>query len=486
MSEWFQQQFGDRGQFAVCISLGVDPHPCGQRARDLTWGTLEIWTRDRCLTASVSDSGVSQGIRWSLLPVLEWLIHVGVRLVNEDPYPRFSKGRDVADGAAWIDATLSPPVLTEDAERRWFLRRSEWRHHHALRRAAEDVALPNIVFRRLADDIEISWDNEAWSAPRPNVTFVQGRGRALVHAQQVGAVLRKAVAEVLSALSMRTGEPRLTELARQAEALQANAEDWRWLIHRPTAQLIREHLPDLRQSLDESTSRRAAGLYVPHTLETLVLRHVRLERTEDVRAMLAAAGQLSNTPLAPALQALVRPAPASSGRPWEEGNEYAEIVREGLGWGNDPVPDLSNWMPSKGVCIPTGDLSLPPAVAVLARRTDDLRALAHVNPRGTSRMKRETGLATALGHLLLDDVQVAVDGDWEHWPTSARARAFGVALTLPEEGVRDVLNGASAIGVPDVRAVMGRFRTGAWATTYRLKNLGFITPEEQMELAQVA
>ena len=109
MSEWFQQQFGDRGQFAVCISLGVDPHPCGQPARDLTWGTLEIWTRDRCLTASVSDSGVSQGIRWSLLPVLEWLIHVGVRLVNEDPYPRFSKGRDVADGAEWIDATLSPP-----------------------------------------------------------------------------------------------------------------------------------------------------------------------------------------------------------------------------------------------------------------------------------------------------------------------------------------------------------------------------------------
>ena len=98
-------------------------------------------------------------------------------------------------------------------------------------------------------------------------------------------------------------------------------------------------------------------------------------------------------------------------------------------------------------------------------------------------MKRETGLATALGHVLLDDAPVAIDGEWEHWPTSARARAFGVALTLPEDGVRDLLGTTRVIGTDEVRTLMQRFGSGAYSTTYRLKNLGLISRDEAMELA---
>src|SRR5690606_7778077 len=146
---------------------------------------------------------------WSTLPVLEWLLEVGIRLVNEDPYPRFSKGRDVGDGSGWYNATLSPPVLSAEAERRWFLRRSEWRHHHALRRAAEDVALPNVVFKRLGDQVEVSWDNESWGAPRHGLQFVETRGRELVSAASFGGVIRETLVEVLSSLAKKTSNERL-------------------------------------------------------------------------------------------------------------------------------------------------------------------------------------------------------------------------------------------------------------------------------------
>lgn len=483
MNDWYQRQFGDRGEFALSVALGVDPHPSGRVARDLAWGALEVWTAGRCLTRNVSDSGVSDGVRWSLLPVLEWLLDVGVRLVNEDPFPLVSRGIDVPDGAAWFDATLNAPMLDGDSEKRWFLRRSEWRHHHALRRAAEDVAPPNIVFQRFGSHAEISWDNETWATSRKDLNFVELRGRELVPADRFAAVVRGAVVEVLRALAERSGEGRLHDLHRRAEALRASEQDWKWLVHRPTAALIRREMPQLGRRLDSAAGAQAEGLYVPHTPETQVLRLVRLERAADVEAVLEAFKVLPDRPVEAALRALIRPRPAAVKRPWEEGNEYAEVVRDALGWGSGPLPDLAQWLEDQGFAVPEQDLGIPSAVSVLAERTDDARAMIHVNPSGASRMKRETGLATALGHVLLDDAPVAIDGEWEHWPTSARARAFGVALTLPEDGVRDLLGGARAIGTGEVRALMQAFRSGAVATTYRLKNLGLISRDEAMELA---
>lgn len=483
MNEWFQRQFGDRAEVAIVVSLGVDPHPIGERARDLSWGSLELWANGTCLTENVLDGSVAAGVRWSLLPVLEWLLDVGIRLVNEDPYPRFSKGRDVGDGTAWYDATLQPPVLSEEAERRWFLRRSEWRHHHALRRSTEDAALPNVVFRRLGDDVEISWDNESWAAARSNLRFVERRGRALTPARRFGRVIRETVVEVLSALVSRTEEPAYVALSARAASFAADRCSWRWLVHRPTAELIRSEMPALCRSLDEATASGLEGVFVPHTSETRILRHLRLDTKQDVEAVLHAATRLPTEPVAGSLKSLIRPLPASNSRPWDEGNEFADGVREALGWGTEPLPELAGWMSAHGIAVPEGDLGLPASVDVFAERTEDARAMVHVNPRGST-LRKETGLATALGHVLLDEGVVSIDGDWEHWPTSARARAFAVALTLPEDGVREMLNETASIGVAEVRQVMLRFRSGVFATTFRLKNLGLITRDEATELQQ--
>lgn len=482
MSEWFQRQFGDRAEFAISCSLGVEAHRTGIPERDLSWGGLEIWARDRCLTASVSNGSVSQAIRWCLLPILEWFVSVGVRLVNEDPYPRFSKGQDVRDGSQWYDATLSPPALSPEDEENWFLRRSEWRNYHALRRAAEDVVLPNVVFKRSGDSIEISWDNEAWPSARRDTYFAEKRGSVLVDARRFSEVFREALIEVTRALAEKHALSTFKELHQGASKLQIVEQDWRWLIHRPTATTIRTAMPTLCARLDAATSLAIGGLYVPHTRDTFVLRQVRAERVDEIEAVLDAVSHLPKTPMKKAVRDLVRRRPAQGERPWDEGNEYAEQVREALGWDDDPLPELAAWLASQGINVPGGDLGLPSSIAVLSERTNDEHAMVYVNARSNSEPKRETGLATALGHLLLDDVPVSIDGEWEHWPTSARARAFGVALMLPEEGVRSLLSASATIGVQEVRKVMRHYRSGPFATTYRLRNLGLISSDERDSL----
>ena len=473
------RQFGDRERFALNISLGRDPHPTGDRAADASWGGLSIWVRGRCLTRSVSSDGaVSDEVRWSLIGVLRWLIDAGVRLVNEEPFPDTTTLDNVRDASAWFNQTERPLLtLTEAEEDEWFLRRSDWRQHHALRRAAVDAAFPNVMFRRLGDFVEVSWDNETWGTSRPGLSFVEQRGTELVAAARTASDMRAALIDVTQTLAQNHDIPSLTELAAAASATGVSDDDWRWLIHPQTARVIASELVTLRDRLTDHVKARRLGFYVPHSPETLVLRQARLISADEVRTLLDAAQVVPAEPMKAPIRDLIRPTPASSTKPWAEGYDRARDIRDALGWGDDPIPDLHAWMEANNVGVASRALSS--ALDLVAVRTDDHRGSAIVNSRAHSHIRREIGEATALGHILFDVNSVVVDGTWEHWPSAARARAFATMLMLPDDGVRDALTGKKNIDASDVRRVMDRFHTGPHATAYHLKNRGFIANDER-------
>jgi hypothetical protein len=478
-NDWYARQFGDRDRFAVSISLGRDPHPTGDPVVDAGWGGLSIWVRGRCLTRNVSSEGaVSDEVRWSLVNTIQWLIDAGVRLINEEPFPDTTRSDNVRDACDWFNGTEIPLLtLTEAEEDAWFSRRSDWRQHHAIRRAATDAALPNVAVRRLGDSVEVSWDNETWGAPRPDLSFVEQRGTELVAAAQVASDLRAALIDATHALAERHKLSGLVELAAAASATSASDDDWRWLIHQETAHVISNEFRSLRDQLNQHTRMQRKGLYVPHTPDTLVLRQARLVSADDIKSLLEGARFVPAEPMKSPARDLIRPTPASTIRPWIEGYERARDVREALGWGDEPTPNLDAWMKSNNVSVT--DRKLSSTIDLVATRTEDSRGSAVINPQTQSHLGREIGRAAALGHILFDVTPVAVDGTWEHWPTAARARAFAAMLLLPDDGVRDVLTGRTDIDASDVQRVMQRFNTGPYATTYHLKNRGFIANEER-------
>ena len=479
-ADWYARQFGDGDHFAVSLALGHDPHPTGETAVDAAWGGLSLWVRGRCLTRSVSSDGaVSTEVRWSLLSILRWLLDTGARLVNEEPFPDATSPDEVRDGCEWFNRSERPLLtLTEEEEHEWFLRRSEWRHHHAFRRAAEDVALPNVMMRRLGDFVEVSWDNETWSAPRAGLSFVEQRGTELVVASRAARALREALIDVTQALAERHPDATvLSDLAVAASATAIADDGWRWLIHSQTARVIAEELKPLRERLTKHAKARRCGLYLPHTSETLILRQARLVSATEVTALLKAAQVTSAEPMKAPVRDLIHPAPASVTRPWLEGYDKAADVREALGWGDDPIHDLHAWLTANNVNVTTR--GLPSSLDLVAVRTEDHRGSAVVNSQAQSHFRREIGQETALGHLLFDVIPVAVDGTWEHWPSAARARAFAIMLMLPDDGVRDVLAGRTSVDASDVKRVMDRYNTGPHATTSHLMNRGFIANDER-------
>lgn len=481
VSDWYARQFGDRERFAISVSLGRDPHPTGDAVADGGWGGISLWVRGRCLTRSVSDAGsVCDEVRWNLVSIIQWLFDVGVRLVNEEPFPEATTLDNVRDACDWIN-TSETPLLTLSAaeEDDWFLRRSDWRQHHSLRRAAADVALPNVVIRRLGDFAEVSWDNETWAPPRSDLSFVEQRGTEIVPAVTVASELSATIADVTRALADRHASvPEFFKFASDASKPITGDEDWRWLVHAQTARIIGEELGALHERLIQHTRTRRAGLHVPHTVETLVLRHARLVSAYEIKSLIQAA-QISPSarPVSDLLSRFIKPTAASVTRPWAEGYEKALELRDALGWGNGPAPDLRTWMLSQNVSVKTKRLSS--TIDLVTRRSEDRRVSAVVNPETQSHVRREVGHAAALGHILFDNSPVAVDGTWEHWPTAARARAFAAMLLMPDDGVREVLVGRQRIDGADVKRVMSRFKTGPYATTYHLKNRGFISDDER-------
>ncbi len=479
-NDWYSKQFGERDEFAIIISFCHDPEPTGERTFDAAWGGLAIWVHGKCLTQSISSIASSSGeVRWSLHGILDWLTRVGVRLVNEEPFPVAPSGR-VRDACDWYNATDSAPVVLDAAEERaFFLARSEWWQNHGLRGSALEAALPNISFRRFGESLEVSWDNETWGSPQSKLSYVERRGAELVPASIVAAVLLKALVDATSALEQRTGLPAFHELAAAARNARATEGDWQWLIHRPTAELIRSDLPSLAKALDQRAKETGRGLFVPHSAETLVLRQVRLNSTAEIEALLEATRHHHDLQMSALAQSLIHPQSPSSREPYRDGYDRALQTRESLGWGNEPAPDLREWMNGNGISIRSK--ALPCSVDLVSIRTEDFRGTAVLNSQA-QRLRYETYPAIALGHIVCDEEVTVVEGSWGRWATSARAKAYAAMLLLPVDGIRRELENPQQVEVADVRRIMDRFGTGAYLTTNHLNNLGFISDEKRMEL----
>jgi len=485
VSRWYTRQFGNTGELAIDIAFLADPHPAPglppERVR--SWGTIQVWTRGTCLTRSADTDGTrADGVTWYLFPLLDWLARQARRLVNESAFPVPVAREEVRDAAAWLDISSEPPLAEDERdEDLWFARRSDWEHRHVLGHAFDDSAFPMVVMRRVGDDIEVSWDNEAWPSSRPDRRFTEARGTAYVEASVAARVLTDALADAAAALSSRSVGPRLDPLLRRVRELGRARPEWRWLVSDDTGRQVRKQFPALAARLDDEMVSAPSGVWAPHSVETRLLAGLQGSRAEDLRALVGLSRSAERGGWADRLRELRRAKAPEPIRPWRSGQEAAIELRDRLGWGDGPMPDLARWMRDLGVSAK--EVPLGPQVDLAVVAPPERRPTVAVNPSGPHPRRSEMALGTALGHLLMDHDPVAVDGRWEHWPTAARARAFSAMLAMPEEGVRATLRRSGGATERGVRAVMDRYGTGSLATTWHLYNLGMVDADQRVQLA---
>jgi Zn-dependent peptidase ImmA (M78 family) len=124
---------------------------------------------------------------------------------------------------------------------------------------------------------------------------------------------------------------------------------------------------------------------------------------------------------------------------WRDGEDLADLVRQGLGLGRAPIADVAELAERHfGLDVlawPTGQ-----AVSGLCAHGQDIAMMLISTsfPRGHQRFTAAHELAH---HLLRDPREIVIDSELYNGgsPMEKRANAFAAALLMPADGLRDVI-----------------------------------------------
>lgn len=157
----------------------------------------------------------------------------------------------------------------------------------------------------------------------------------------------------------------------------------------------------------------------------------------------------------------------SSNAPWQDGEDLARLVRDGLGLGRAPIANVAELAEQHfGLDVlawPTGK-----AVSGLCAHGQGIAIMlvSTAFPRGHQRFTAAHELAH---HLLRDPREIVIDSDLYNSgnPTEKRANAFAAALLMPADGLRDVIAGRP-IDETALSQLMRHFGVSFTALLYRL------------------
>jgi hypothetical protein len=404
-------QAGDTNELAVAFALLPDPDPerVASSVRG-SWGRFELWVAGRNLTEHRDRAeGLHEAVTWYLRPAIRWLVGLRQSVLRDLAPPLPVR---VDRGTEYLAHAPAPEWIPEAKAQRRDQSLWRWRQRHALSAARRGGIFPEIVFRRVGDEVEISWDADR-APSRSGSRFLEARGGTSITPtcfERILSELEDLSREIIGAVgggAPADGDENLRVFLEE-ELANTNPE---WLIDRDQ-QLGPVGL--VAQGLDPDLSR------------------------DDARALV----ELAAEPGGPmAINAVAE----TAAEPWEDGYQAALALRNRLGLDGTPLRDVPDLLRSLGVRARPIELH-DPAVRSIATFGPDLGAGAVVGWNRTCSFNdthsgRGASLLQGLGHLLLDRTRAGRVGfphgsDWTGRRTHRRANAFAAMMLAPPDALR--------------------------------------------------
>lgn len=513
MTTQWRSSTGDPGVFALKLAFASDPD--GEQGIDAetaaSWGSFQVWVQGRNLCAHWEEGESIDSVHWYLLPLLEWFADNWNPLLHEERLPTKNVGN-----TAWesLRATRFPPRAIEDNKRKasdWEAQWHGWWTRHALCSAREGGLFPDIVIRRLRDQIELSW-GPVRAAGMPNhYQFTESeQGFATLSPQSVAEPLHEILTQAAQHLSTRIPDSRrIKALNRKLRDLVA-ADDARerrlaWLAGLGTTprgvQIGWRRATENLSSLAARTRRAILAAEETPLVVTgscqAALMFGSLEpnvKNSDIISLAQAMVGLFDPQGEREASSVGRAAPiGESGSPaWEQGYELAEEVHEALKgkFEQDEFVDLDQLIEALGIEIAQLDLSDEKVrgCAIAGRKhRPGIFYNGNNNFNGDHAGYRFT-LAHELCHVLFDRERgrplAVASGPWAPRAIEQRANAFAAMLLMPASMVKRVVAGLadSVTTTESIDRVARRMGTGRLAVLRHLTNLGFIDEADRQQL----
>ena len=487
MTDW--ARFGDKARLEVAVRWVDDPEPRERRPASGGWSTgeLRLIVNHHVLTRNEYAGTGSEAVQWYLLPIFEWIADNWISLLHEE---RFAWREN--SGAPAATATLLALRRLIDADNEFpaggsYSNAQAWWSRHALRAADPSALYPDVFFRRLRDEIEISWTSRQPQHSPDGFRFELMPGVANLAVADVAGPLW----EMLNWVGISTGELVITDDDRQSIAklekrlsalkrLPSSTLEAGYLPHRLFSELsvLRQenHLADRSKRLKKTPALA--------TLDDAVLMFGGVSPDigrKDMETLLALLSSKAGGTESPELRELVDDAVgAPAGAPFQEGYDAAGQLLEECALPGDAMfidvrALLARWRVTvveralrtksiRGVALAGAGY----APTILINKTSDYNA----NEPG----KRFT-LAHELFHLLYDRGFARrvthVSGPWAPPGVEKRANAFAAMLLMPRSLVARSFGGVEVDDVT-VTSAAHNLGVGVSALVEHLYNISMI------------
>lgn len=486
--------FGLPDQFEIAARWSPDHEPRAHLPLAEGWSTgqLRITVCGQVLTEHRFRGERHDALSWYLSPLIDWLIRNWTWLLHEETLAWTDKSGQAAAAATF--SALERTIASADAvERKAYASIHAWWARHALRAADSSATYPDIYFRRLADDIEISWlSRQPGFAPQGfSLTLVPGY--ALLPVDTVAKAFWQFLTWATASAPATNAVDRATT-SNQRERFLALREI-------PLAQLEQAYIGERVQRLLDA-ARAAAQLATDgkcaddlpaiESLDSAVLMfgglHVELT-PGDVRRLVDFLAERKGQSESAALSRLTQnPNSEAWSRPHEEGYLLAAACRDELGIAPDRTfVDMEAVLDRLGI-----------AVQHCLLETNSIRGVAvageayapaiminenscyNNNPPG-----RRFTLAHELCHILHDRTRARklshVSGPWASARIEKRANAFAAMFLAPPSAIRQKL---ADVTPEAVRMLANQVGMGVTALVEHLYNTDLIDDAERERLRQ--
>ena len=492
MSELFR--FGNPGQFEIAARWLNDSEPRERLPVADGWSTgeLRITVCGQVLTEHRFRGRLSSNLSWYLSPVIDWLIRNWACLLHEESFGWPEKSAQPAAVATFsaLERYIASPTDTDSST---YQKVHDWWSRHALRAADSSAIYPDIYFRRVADDIEISWLARQPGYAPDDFSLTLGPGFALLSVGAVATALWKF-------LDWATASAPATNAADQlvVDGLRSRFAS---LSNTPVSELeqcyvgpqLQLQLDAVRKSIDLANDRRLVGnLPVIESLDSAVLMfgglNVDIEQA-DIRCLLSflasQKGQVESDVLA---ELVGNPQSEVWLRPHEEGYGLALDCREDLGIEPDRVfIDIDDVLTKLSVTVQEEALSTRTVrgVAVAGQGFGPGILINTNSAYNNNEPGRRFTLTHEFCHILYDRTRAKklshLSGPWTSGRTEKRANAFAAMFLAPPSAIRKRLVDHS----PDaVRQLANDVGMGVTALIEHLYNFDLIDDAEREQLKQ--
>jgi Zn-dependent peptidase ImmA (M78 family) len=486
--------FGDPARFEIAVRWTQDREPRERRPAHGGWSTgeLRLTVGNYVLTRHEHGDNNRDTVRWYLLPVFEWVAKHWVSLLHEERFEWRENSAVPAATAVFfgLRRLIDSHEVSDEAA---YAKVHNWWSRHALRAADSSALYPDVVIRRLIDEIEISWTARQPTHAPDGFRFALSPGAAILSIADVARPLWEMLAWAVSC------PPKLDTQDHDSIAeLERTINE---LTNLPTKNLEEVYLPqELFRTVAEA--RADAGLEGNSVRFTEAPAITKIDDAvlmfggvnpdigaSDARELMALLASQGGGNDGDALSTLVNTsigAPLSA--PFEEGYELAEDLLEELEMpGGATSVDIEAIIERLGIRVITKTLCTATirGVAIAGSGYGPAILLNIESSYNSTPAGRRFTLAHELFHVLYDREHARriahTSGPWAPPSIEKRANAFAAMLLMPRDLVhRSIPN--EAIDVHGLFEACSMMKVGPSALLEHLYNTGVIDEIHREEL----